>query len=108
MTTKGLKKSQQQLKEISQVNMEQAIVKGLEILKQYSMQNAPVKTGFLRDSHEIVGTELRVNAEYAAAVEYGTVNMAAQPYLRPALDEHQDEISKAIQEDIQRQIRGIL
>lgn len=34
------------------------------------------------DRHAIVGT----NVEYAPYVEFGTVKMTAQPYLRPAFD----------------------
>ena len=57
-------------------------------------QLAPVDTGRLRSSIvnetqlderglvEIVGTDV----EYAGHVELGTSRMAAQPYLRPALD----------------------
>lgn len=54
---------------------------------------APVDTGRLRAS--IVWTlgstaaglfaEVGTNVEYAAHVEFGTINMAAQPYLIPAI-----------------------
>ena len=76
------------------------LVKGAYILMRASMQNAPVDTGFLRDSHEVVettqGVEMRVNAEYAFYVEYGTSKMAAQPYVRPALASESDRIVEAV------------
>lgn len=50
---------------------------------------APVDTGRLRASlaYEVTGDAAFVgtNVEYAPHVEYGTVKMEAQPYLRPAL-----------------------
>lgn len=37
-----------------------------------------------------------VAAEYGAYVEYGTSRMGAQPYMRPAVDQHIPEITEAI------------
>ena len=51
---------------------------------------APVDTGNLRGSitHQVSGLSGTVGTplEYAPHVEYGTVHMQRQPYLRPALD----------------------
>ena len=65
-------------------------------VKTAAQANAPVDTGALRasiyyDTGEsdygnamvVIGTTIR----YGGFVEYGTYKMAAQPYLRPALDE---------------------
>ena len=61
---------------------------------------APVDTGNLRDSitHEVDEEEARVgtNVDYAPHLEYGTVNMAAQSFLRPALDRNKAQIEKNI------------
>lgn len=54
---------------------------------------APVDTGRLRASiQHVMGADDRgpyadvgTNVQYAPHVEYGTVHMAAQPFLRPAL-----------------------
>lgn len=51
---------------------------------------APVETGELRDSIHYDrdlpdGGTVRADAPYAAYVELGTVHMAAEPYLTPAL-----------------------
>lgn len=53
----------------------------------------PVDTGALKASiqHKKVGErhhQIRVGQFYGAYVEYGTRHMAAQPYLRPAIEEH--------------------
>lgn len=58
---------------------------------------APVDTGYLRSSISSVSVEagktaeVIVGANYGAYVEYGTYKMAAQPYLGPAVDEHEAE-----------------
>ena len=61
----------------------------------------PVDTGNLRSSitHEVVDDEearVGTNVDYAPHLEYGTVKMAAQPYLRPSLDSNKSQIEKMI------------
>lgn len=54
-------------------------------------QRAPVDTGFLRNSiqsefeGEMTGI-VSVGADYAVHQEYGTSNMAAQPFFEPAME----------------------
>ena len=62
---------------------------------------APVDTGNLRSSitHRVVSDEeahIGTNVEYAPYVEQGTSKMAAQPFLRPALDNNKSRIEKMI------------
>lgn len=63
----------------------------------------PVDTGNLRDSIEYEAAEESVSVysdvEYAAYVELGTYKMAAQPYLRPALEEAGHMAIKALEEE---------
>lgn len=47
---------------------------------------APVDTGALRDSIQANPDSVTVGVEYAGFVEYGTVNMPPEPFLRPAAD----------------------
>jgi len=53
---------------------------------------APVDTGFLRSSIQAekgdsdLTWEVGVTAEYGIFLEYGTVHMAARPYLTPAVE----------------------
>ena len=47
---------------------------------------APVDTGALRDSIAAGPDNVTVGVEYAGFVEYGTVNMPPEPFLRPAAD----------------------
>ena len=75
---------------------------GLQIVRQ-AKKNCPVDTGYLRSSiaaSKIEGGGVMVSAGasgtangvtkdvvYAPYVEYGTRNMPAQPYFRPAIDQ---------------------
>ena len=46
------------------------------------------------------------NVAYSQHVEYGTKRMAAQPYLRPALDEGRKQASDLFKMEIKAQLRG--
>ena len=39
--------------------------------------------------------EVGTNAEYGPALEFGTARMAARPFMRPAVDEHEDSVMDA-------------
>lgn len=85
---------------------------GARIVETYAKVAAPVDTGALRNSimldevtpeRAIIGPHV----EYAEHVEFGTSRMAAQPYLRPALDEHEREIVGAIEDAVRGFVDGI-
>ena len=40
--------------------------------------------------------QLGTNAEYAAPLEFGSAHTAARPFMRPAADEHGDDVSRAM------------
>jgi HK97 gp10 family phage protein len=107
---KGLDKLTAQLKSIKEVDKGKALLAGAFTLQKYSMENTPVKTGFLRNSHESRqtgdGAEVRVNANYAFYVEFGTSRMGAKPFIRPAMDEHMQEIVNAVAEQVEKDIQG--
>lgn len=79
-----------------------ALMAGAQIIVNHASEKAPYRTGTLRRSIHaepvqgetavMVGTDL----EYAPFVEYGTSRMAARPFLRPAIDEHWDEVVREI------------
>lgn len=75
---------------------------GARIVETYAKLAAPVDTGTLRNSimlDEVTPERaiLGPHVDYAEHVEFGTSRMAAQPYLRPAVDEHEREIVDAIE-----------
>ena len=83
----------------------EAIEKALEAIglqaEGYAKQLCPVDTGRLRNSitHQKTGrtTEaIGTNVEYAAYVELGTQRSRAQPYLKPAAENHTNEYKEIV------------
>ena len=71
---------------------------------------APVDTGNLRSSitHRVVSDEeahIGTNVDYAPWVESGTHKMAAQPFLRPALDNNKARIERMIGDVIRKALK---
>jgi HK97 gp10 family phage protein len=78
---------------------------GARIVETHAKVYCPVDTGTLRNS--IMVDEVTPNkaviaphTDYAEHVEFGTSRMAAQPYMRPALDQHEGEILAAVEATI--------
>ena len=79
--------------------VEKATEKALEMCgmqgEGYAKRKCPVDTGNLRNSitHgvEDYTAYIGTNVEYAPYVEYGTSRMKAQPFIRPAAENHVDE-----------------
>lgn len=88
--------------------MDGAIARALEAIgiqaEAYAKEKCPVDTGRLRssishtrdDSVAYIGT----NVEYAAYVELGTQKTKAQPYLRPAAENHGAEYMQLVREQM--------
>lgn len=75
---------------------------GARIVETHSKLICPVDTGFLRNSIQVddvtpVEAIIAPHTEYAEHVEFGTERQRAQPYMRPALDQHETEIIGAIE-----------
>lgn len=74
----------------------------IALVKQTAVNLCPVLTGNLRSSisHEVIEEQESVigkvgtGVEYAPYVEFGTKNMSAQPYLRPALNGNKENIKR--------------
>ena len=73
----------------------------------YAKQLCPVDTGRLRNSithaqvdedTEVIGT----NVKYAPFGELGTRKQKAQPYLRPAAENHSDEYRNILKAELQK------
>ena len=71
---------------------------------------APVDTGYLRGSISFVvrrtlttfAIVVFAGAEYAGYVELGTINMSAQPFLRPVLDRINRQYGIFLQEEVRK------
>jgi len=102
MKITGLKDLEKKMKQLSNVARkeakQEALYTGASVVLGHADNLAPVDKGYLKGSLDFeVGSDdadIFDTAEYAVDVEYGTVNMAAQPFLRPALDKNKDNIIK--------------
>ena len=71
-------------------------------MKDMAQSLARVRTGFMRDSvyaqvdAENLTMDFGALAYYSAFNEFGTRRMAAQPFIRPALDANQQKLLDAI------------
>ena len=96
-------------KEVSD-NIKAALLRGLEtcgfVAEGYAKKLAPVDTGNLRNSitHDVDDGEpaayIGTNVEYATYQELGTIHMKAQPFLKPAVNDHKDEYRKIIENEL--------
>jgi len=102
---RGMNKLLAQLKAIENATYVPALEKGVrqEILP--TMQAlTPVDTGDLLHSEKVYREGDRVvleaDSDHAVYVEFGTVNMSAEPYMRPALDEKSDAALRVMADEV--------
>ena len=77
--------------------MDKAAMLGARLIRDTAKRLVPVDTGALRKSIRVVKLkprryEVGAGEFYAGFVEFGTVRMPAQPYLRPAIRMRQAEL----------------
>lgn len=92
----GLGKLLAELDKLKNLDIAKIASAGGYVILGEAQRNAPVKTGYLRSTGYVEpiqdqGCEIGFSADYAFYPEYGTANMKAQPYLRPAVDTKADE-----------------
>ena len=91
-------------------DIKSALLRWLEtcglVAEGYAKKLAPVDTGNLRNSitHEVDDGEPAVyigtNVEYAPYQELGTINMDANPFLKPAVADHANTYRKIIEKEL--------
>lgn len=88
-----------------------ALLAGAFVIEKHAKQNAPVLTGALRASimsRKVEGgAEVSVGVDYGYEQEFGTSQMAGKGYLRRAIDENQDEVVKAVAEQLAKDIEKL-
>lgn len=98
----------------SQEVLENALMDGAEIVRGAAQAQAPYRTGQLSGNIEVSkrGREkysVRVGPSgsgfYGRFLEYGTSYMAAQPFMRPALDSVRVQAEAAISDSIWRAVQ---
>ena len=101
-------KFEAQLNSIADLNVIMPTKEGAQVILDKSQELVPVRTGNLKNSGEVIeqseGYAVQYTTNYAAPVEFGTSKMAAQPYLRPAIDESQDKVLEAAGKNVEEQI----
>jgi HK97 gp10 family phage protein len=87
---------------------------GARIVETWAKINTTpnVDTGALRASimvDEVTPVEAIIapHTEYAEHLEFGTMNMQAYPYMRPALDEHEQEIVAAVVAQVEAFVNSV-
>ncbi len=96
---KELEKKLKQLSDAARTTATQEVLNaGAVLVHGEAILRCPVDTGNLRSSLNFSVSEdeaeIGTPVEYAPYIEYGTSRMAAQPYLRPALDENIGKLVK--------------
>lgn len=92
--------------------IEKALERGLEACgiqaESYAKALAPVDTGRLRNSisHTVDGDTAYIgsNVEYAPYQELGTSKMKAQPYLKPAVQNHISDYETILQNELKSEL----
>ena len=99
-----------QLKAIE--GLEHVPIEGARMIAQNAQRKAPVDTGYLRSKIRArAGKKSAVVeslAPYSVHVEYGTWKMAAQPFMRPAIDEHRRQILEVEARAVEAEIKGLI
>jgi len=110
---------------VSPAARERSLMAGAEIVADRAKQLVPVLSGNLRDSI-IITFEGGLNSAavsqrrffstvyvgpsrgqgfYGHMVEFGTIHMAAHPFMRPALDDTREEVQRAIGQSLWADIK---
>lgn len=88
-------------------NLGIALKNNAEEIKRSAVGSAPVDTGFLKSNINTsypsdLKAEIKAGATYAGYVEYGTRKMAAQPFMRPAIEKQQSKMQKDFRDAVTR------
>lgn len=74
------------------------------VAEGYAKRRCPVRTGRLKNSITFFTDDdtvtIGTNVEYAQCVEEGTSRQKAQPYLRPAVEDHLDQYQAIVEDEL--------
>jgi len=80
-----------------------------EIIAERARELAAVDTGEMKSKIKVVNfakfSQVEANAKHSGYIEFGTYKMAAQPFLRPAVQEQQAAIRNAVAEAMMDEIK---
>lgn len=107
----GMSKLKAQLNAVGLAFTVDDLAEGALVIAVEAENNCPVDTGYLRSTVFVTkngdDVEVGFEAPYASYVEFGTYKMAAQPFLRPALDNAELAALSAVVDSVQANLRDI-
>lgn len=107
----GMSKLKAQLEAVGLAFTVDDLAEGALVIAVEAENNCPVDTGYLRSTVFVTkngdDVEVGFEAPYASYVEFGTYKMAAQPFLRPALDNAELAALSAVVDSVQANLRDI-
>jgi HK97 gp10 family phage protein len=107
----GLNDLLKTFEDLKEIDISDALLAAGYFIQGKAQEKAPVKTGFLRNSAETEktedGVEIRFLSNYSWYIENGSARMPARPFLRPAIDENNEEILKIIAEVIEQKLKEV-
>lgn len=88
-----------------------ALKNNAEEVKRNAIAKAPKDTGFLKGNINTnypanTKAEIKSAATYSGYVEYGTRKMAAQPFMRPSLEQQQGKMQKDFRDAVRKGFGG--
>jgi len=105
----GYDKLQKQLNNLANLDTRLASIKMAQKVYDESQVLVPVDKGDLKESGKVVeageGATVVYDSDHSTHVEFGTVKMKAQPYLRPAYENNISKLTHIGAEEIQREIK---
>lgn len=98
-----------QLSERMKRNISEVLNEGATICVSLAKQLSPVDTGFMKAnitqtdeaSPEKLRAAIESGADYSVFVEYGTVNMDAQPFFTPAFESARRQVNNGLKRVLQ-------
>lgn len=108
-----LQKKLDALPEAATAKLKQAILDGATNVAETAYVAAPVRTGRLRNSIDVVTDNngldalVVVRAPHAHLLEFGTIKMAAQPFLFPAYRLERPRLKRKIKAEVKRALRSV-
>jgi hypothetical protein len=87
--------------EQTEVEVQEAVVRSAMAIAETAKQNAPVRTGRLRDSINATGGTVEASAPYAGVVE------ARTPFLAPATDSMTPQFIESVGEAVDRAAKKV-
>lgn len=96
----GLRRAFRRYAQTTERDINREMDRAMIAIQSKAKRRVPVRTGRLRSSIRNIKRYLNktvfTNVHYARHVEYGTVKMAARPYMRPSWEEERPRLVAAI------------